>query len=179
MAKRCGPAQYVLFILLALLLFLAASLMYQLKDANVLWGKTLQSKPIPSPALNNYSGGQAQAAYKKLPNTTQTYVLSYGENTSGPHMTSATFDPQDPGVGEKQKITIKVTHTSPLVSATVRIISDNNKEKTHILKLKEGTLKNGTWEGEVTMTDTHVITYGAYFEIISQKDSWKDTLFFR
>lgn len=101
---------------------------------------------------------------KPTPTPTPTYlapgkqVYNVSTTSSGPKVSQATFDPQDPARGQKQTVTIKANHTSPIQSVSIKLTTDN-KSQTYPLRLTSGTNLSGSWEGSWTIDDTYLYTY--------------------
>lgn len=124
--------------------------------------------PSPSPTPTPYP----------LPQGKQVYRLSHGKSVTGPKMTEVTVDPFDPKIGEKQTYTVKINHTSPVISATLELQTDNNI-KTYNLDRIDGTPTSGTWQVTITTDDVHFYKYYAQFDLKSATDEYKGGLTFR
>lgn len=114
----------------------------------------------------------------KLPTGSQTYRFSNGESVVGPKIQTLIINPLDPAKSGSQTITLTIKHDSPVTSAVVTIITDNN-ESPLILKLTNGTDTDGTWTGNWTVNDTYNKRYGIKFSLKSSTGNYNNVMFIR
>lgn len=124
----------------------------------------LQIQVTPSIPLQKKSQTQTVSAPTPTPTATylkpgkETYVYSWGEGTTVPKMNQVDIEPHDPKKGQKQTVTVKYTHTSPIQQVSLQLFSDN-KSETFPMTKSEGTDTNGTWTGTWTVNDTVLYRY--------------------
>lgn len=123
-------------------------------------------------SLNNLTGGKnkpkeviPQATKKtESPSKAETYFIS---SKVLPQFTEVTFDPYNVKLNEKQTVTIRVKNTESLKSVYLILNTDNKKQR-YDLKLSEGTLIDGNWQGSWTFSDTRDKIYSFTFYAVSQ-----------
>jgi hypothetical protein len=104
----------------------------------------------PSPSISPTPYPIAQGQY--------TYSFSWGPGTTVPKMTTLTVDPHDPKVGQKQTVSLHMTHTAPIESISLVLTTDTQKN-TYPLTLTEGINTDGTWTGSWDITEVHDYNY--------------------
>jgi hypothetical protein len=115
---------------------------------------------------------------RPLPQGAQVYNMSHGPNAKGPKISEVTIDPFDPKMGQKQTITVKIRHDSPVTSAKARLDSDNKKTEYTLNKI-EGSDTDGVWQASWDTNDTHDYTYYLFFDLMSATGEFKGGLTFR
>lgn len=93
----------------------------------------------------------------------------------------AVIDPEDVKVSQRQSMSISVRDAeSDIVSVTAEIDTDHGTIK-HPLLLRSGTKRDGVWQNEWTVRDTHDSTYITIFRVTTAKNetakarlSWTD-----
>lgn len=88
-----------------------------------------------------------------------TYNISQGSEVSGPRITQVSLDPLDPKKGEKQTISVKTFHTSPITQVKITLVSDNKTQTLPPLSLVSGTNLDGEWQVTWTVDDTVLYKY--------------------
>ena len=131
------------------------------------------NKTEPEPTLSS------PLKIKPLKPGEQSYILSHNQDVIGPNMTMVTLDPHDPTIGQTQTITATIKHSSPVTSATVKVISDNDQEAEEKLTLIEGDSMDGIWQATLETTDSRNYQYSIYFELLSSEGDWKDSIVLR
>lgn len=126
---------------------------------------TTPASPLPKPSVI-------------LPKGAQTYNFSHGDQVLGPKTSTLTLDPLSPNTGETQTITLKATHTSPITSVSVELITDNQTTP-HTLTQKDGTNQDGTWSGSWKMSDTFQAKYGLRLILKSDDHDYDNTMWFK
>lgn len=131
---------------------------------------TLKPTPVPLPAPT--------PAPRPLPSGKQIYNLSHGENVVGPKISQVIVDPLDPSVGGTQIVTIKITHTSPVIEAKATLETDN-MSKTYTFERIGGVDTDGTWQASWKMEDSYDQNYYLSFKLTSETDTYEGGLTFR
>lgn len=96
-----------------------------------------------------------------LPHGKQTYQIS-GSTSGAPKITEAIVDPIDPAKGAPEVYTLKVNEPNGknITNVEVNVLTDNKGEKISLQRI-DGTEKDGTWQGALTLTDTYETKYAA------------------
>lgn len=87
-----------------------------------------------------------------------------------PQFTEVVFDPYDIKINEKQTVTIRVKDTEPLKSVYL-ILNTDNKSQRYDLKLSQGNLNDGNWQGSWKFGDTRNKVYSFTFYATSENKS--------
>lgn len=109
----------------------------------------------------------------------QTYTFSHGKDVKGPLPRTVVIDPYDPKLNESQTISIHITHTDPVIEASIVLESDHAKTPPHPLTRVSGSDTDGIWETTHTITDTHDHVYNLWIDIKSRTSSFYNKLTFR
>ena len=152
------PAIALLFLIVnvGLFAYLRFATSPQAKKLTALPSPTPSPSPTPTPTPTPYP----------LPQGKQSFLVSYGNGTTGPKASRVTIDPYDPKVGQPQIFTIAVSDTSPITSVDLALITDN-KVTSYSLTRVSGTETKGNWEVKITTDDTHLYHYSPSFVIKS------------
>lgn len=113
-----------------------------------------------------------------LPSGPQTYKFSHGKEVLGPKTSELTLDPLTPQNGQTQTLTLQASHTSPITSVSVEVITDNQTTP-HALTQSSGDELDGTWSGSWTIDDSYDYTYGLRLMLSSADHNYDNTMWFR
>ncbi len=146
-------------------LILFAILLFLLIIAYLVWHfqylpqklETFDSQSPPTASLPSPSPSGPSPSPAFLLQGKQSYSISQGDKTV-PQITKAIINPIDPKLNETQTVQVKVSHTSPVNSVTLKLTSDNDQAEIN-MKLVEGTNLNGTWEATWEIKDTVLYNY--------------------
>ncbi|OIP85869.1 hypothetical protein AUK57_02255 [Candidatus Saccharibacteria bacterium CG2_30_41_52] len=81
-----------------------------------------------------------------------------GKNLPGPKVTSGYFDPYDPTIGQKQKIGLKMTSESGVQKSILKVETDSKTIQIE-MKMIQGTVNDGVWEGERMVDESYIKKY--------------------
>lgn len=98
----------------------------------------------------------------------QTYSVS--QNTDGPKMSQIVLDPQEPSIGQKQRITATIKHTAPITEVLLTLTTDAGDQKIP-LTLSSGSNQDGVWSTEWTRNES--IDYHYQFVIDTKSSDGK------
>lgn len=129
---------------------------------------TLPTLPSPSPTPTP----------KPLPSGPQTYTFSHGGLVTGPKPSSATITPLDPELGDTQSLTVTVSHTSPVSSASLTLLTDNDS-RTFPLSLSSGTPTEGVWQASWETQDSYLQRYQIQLSFQAGEEVFNGGLSFR
>lgn len=107
------------------------------------------SKKIPTPTHSP----------RPIPSGKKTFSVSSGKKT-GPLFGEGAIDPYDPKIKATQTISVAITGTKPVTTATLTMQTDTKTKKVP-MKIISGTNTNGVWEGSWTVDDSYLFTYVA------------------
>lgn len=165
---------YILVFVLVLTIVAALSVFF---FDPVVW-KSLR-KPTPTPAMEAIAPTPSEPRIlTNLPKGTQTYTFSHGDKVTGPKPSTVTLNPLSTTLNEKQSITITVTESSPVTSASVFLTTDTKKDVEHVLT-KSTTTKKDVWTGSWSVDDTSDQRYEARLYITSSDGVYNNTMRFR
>lgn len=126
-----------------------------------------QKKPTPTPSPTPQKRFPDPIVKGKL-----SYSISRGSGSKGPSPYQFVVDPTDPQLNESQAMYVKIKSEKPVTSVSITLNTDTKKIP-HPLKLKEGSNKDGTWEGSWITNDTHDFTYNVTIEAKDDTDTAK------
>lgn len=137
-------------------------------------------KPTPTPAIVAVEPTPSEPRLlTKLPKGTQTYTFSHGDKVTGPKPSTVTMDPLSTTLNEKQSITITISDSSPVTSASVFLTTDTKKDVEHVLSKKTTQDKKDVWTGSWTVEDTNDQRYEARLYITNATGVYDNTMRFR
>jgi hypothetical protein len=125
-------------------------------------------KPEPTPTI----------APLPLPQGPRIFKYSHGDDVVGPKPQEVRISTIDPGMNGKQKVSVDLTHNSPITDVAVNLTTDNKVARHQLTKIT-GDEFGGTWEGEWVVDDTYQTKYFLEFDLKSTTTSYKDGLTFR
>lgn len=142
--------------------------------ANKLIGKSSSQGVISS---SNVPPAETPIPYI-LPSGIQTYNFSHGKDVKGPKIRTVAIDPLDPEKGATQTFTIDLESESPVTSATIVVITDH-KERNIRLELTKGDSLKGVYQGSWQVDDSFDTKYAARYILVSEKDTYDQTMYLR
>ena len=110
---------------------------------------------------------------RPLPPGKQLYQVQSSDK-SGPSYSKLVINPLAVLKGYYQTVSIMVDYSSPVKSVTLTTVTDN-KSSPHELKLVEGTVNSGKWEGTWIMDDDYYFKYKINIEAVAESGA-KSTL---
>jgi hypothetical protein len=152
------PAVALLFLIgnVGLFAYLKITTNQQNQKAALVPKVTPSPSPTPTPTPTPYP----------LPQGRQSFLVSYGNGTTGPKASQVTIDPYDPKIGQPQTFTVAVSDTSPITSVDLSLYTDT-KVASYSLTRVSGTETRGNWEVKITTDDTHLYHYSPSFVVKS------------
>lgn len=126
----------------------------------------------PTPTPFKYQGYPVPAL---LPTGAVVYNGSRGSGSKGPDIYQITLDPIDPKKGTIQKISLKVKSVTDVSMMRVTAETDYRSD-TYDANLVQGTKKDGVWQIEVPVNDSHDYIYRVTVEAKDAKDEFSVTL---
>lgn len=103
---------------------------------------------------------------RPLPPGKQIYQVSSG-NKSGPSYSKLVVNPLAVLKGYYQTVSVMVDYNSPVKSVTLTTVTDT-KSTPHEMKLVEGTVNSGRWEGTWIMDDDYYFKYAMKIEAVAE-----------
>lgn len=145
----------------------------------VVWKGFLKPKPTPTALVTVESTPSEPRIKTNLPKGTQTYTFSHGDKVTGPKPSTVTLDPLSTTLNQKQSVTITVTESSPVTSASVFLTTDTKKDIEHVLTKKTTPDNKDVWTGSWTVDDTTDQRYEARLYITNATGVYNNIMRFR
>ncbi len=102
----------------------------------------------------------------------QTYEFNHDPINTKPQPYKIVIDPIDPNSGEIQKLTIYINNSTPIISATAMVETDNNQIE-QPLTLSNGNNRAGIWTTSWEVSDTYNNTYRINLTITDDAETYE------
>ncbi len=122
-------------------------------------GSGVPTGPTPTPTMTELFQGELS------------YTIGYSSDAKGPKTRQALFQPHAPKQGAEQTITVDVSHTAPVDSVEMTVLTDT-KSVTVPMNMISGSKTDGKWQAKWKVNDTY--NYKFIFQFTSKSGSLTD-----
>ncbi len=143
---------YIYYVALAVTILIFGVVVYQLDVLSIPKSKN----PL---SINTNIPPTPTQAPRPIPSGKQTFSVSNGKKI-GPQFQTGAIDPYDPTKGNQQTISVSISSTQPVATATLTMQTDT-RSKEIPMQLTSGTTNKGIWAATWTVDDTYLYTYNA------------------
>ena len=126
-----------------------------------------------SPNLNIFNNTEKASEMPEPPSErSQTYEFNHQLTNTKPQPYKIIIDPIEPNSGETQKLTIYINNSTPIISATAMVETDNNQIE-QPLTLSNGNNRAGIWTTSWEVNDTYNNTYRINLTITDDAETYE------